>query len=303
MPDIALALGGGGLKGIAHLGVIFGLQDAGYRIKAIAGTSAGSVVGAVIASGMERNKILDLVKNLKNKDFFSRQDHDGPSLLGLSGLIKVLSSFLEGKTFKDLKIPLAVTTVDIRTKQEFIIHRGPVLNAVIASSSVPGVFPPVRIGEAELMDGGILDPVPVAVSRWLAPRLPVVAVCLSPAPDQWRELPEISVPFDTHIPRPILSRLANLRISQAIRIFVDSMDITSRGITELRLQIEKPEVIIRPNLVEFGMLEVDEPLELIKRGHEALSENLPILEDSLSWRHRIGRQFQNPELPGKLMEE
>lgn len=303
MEEIALALGGGGIKGVAHLGVALGLKEAGYRIRAIAGTSAGAVAGSVLASGMKKEEILNLIQSVNKPNFYSRRDQDGPSLLGLSGLVKVLSPILQGKTFADLKFPFAATAVDLITKQEFILNKGPVLPAILASSSVPGVFPPVKIGNTELVDGGILDPVPVAVARWLAPRLPVVAVCLSPIPDQWMEMPEISVPFDMHIPRPILKRLANLRLSQAIRIFVDSMDITSRMTTELRLQVDKPEVTIRPNLVKFSLLETGDPDELIRIGYEAAAASVLDLENAFSWRKKFGRQFQNPQPPSKVLED
>lgn len=303
MEEIALALGGGGIKGVAHLGVIFRLQEAGYKIKAIAGTSAGGVVGAVIASGAKEAEILAALTELSGHNFFSHRNQDGPSLLGLSGLVKLLSPFLKGKTFADLKIPFAATAVDIVTKQELILNRGPVMDAVVATSSIPGVFPPVKMGKTELIDGGILDPVPVAVARWLAPKLPIVAVCLSPVPEQWREIPEISLPLDTRIPKPILSRIVNLRISQAIRIFADSMDITSRMITELRLQIEKPDVIIRPDVLKFGYLDPGDPHELIQVGEKAVEQHLPEIRHSLTWRHKLGRQFQNPQPPSKVFED
>lgn len=303
MEEIALALGGGGIKGVAHLGVIFRLQEAGYKIKAIAGTSAGGVVGAVIASGAKEAEILAALTELSGHNFFSHRNQDGPSLLGLSGLVKLLSPFLKDKTFADLKIPFAATAVDIVTKQELILNRGPVMDAVVATSSIPGVFPPVKMGKTELIDGGILDPVPVAVARWLAPKLPIVAVCLSPVPEQWREIPEISLPLDTRIPKPILSRIVNLRISQAIRVFADSMDITSRMITELRLQIEKPDVIIRPDVLKFGYLDPGDPHELIQVGVKAVEQHLPEIRHSLTWRHKLGRQFQNPQPPSKVFED
>lgn len=303
MEEIALALGGGGLKGIAHLGVIFKLQEAGYKIKAIAGTSAGGVVGAVIASGASKDEIVDTLSTLRSPNFFSRRDHDGPSLLGLTGMVKLLSPFLQDKTFADLIMPFAVTAVDYISKQEYILNRGSVIEAVVATSSIPGVFPPVRIGKVELVDGGILDPVPVSVVRWLAPKLPIVAVCLSPEPEKWREIPEISVPIETHIPKPILNRIINMRIGQAIRIFVDSMDITSRMITELRLQIEKPDVIIRPDVISYGYLDSANPQELIQIGADAMDKAMPGLEHALTWRHRIGRQFLHPQPPSPLLDE
>ncbi|MHB0922813.1 MAG: patatin-like phospholipase family protein [Bellilinea sp.] len=303
MEEISLALGGGGIKGIAHLGIIFRLQEAGFKIKAIAGTSAGGVVGAVIAAGAEKPEILEAVNGIDSNKFFSRQHNDGPSLLGLAGLVKLLSPFLHDKTFDDLEIPFAVTAVDFISKQEFILKRGPVINAVLATSSIPGVFPPVKIGNTELVDGGVLDPVPVAVARWLAPKLPVVAVCLSPVPEQWSELPEISVPVDPRIPGPIMHRLVNLRIGQAIRIYVDSMDITSRMITELRLQVEKPDVIIRPDVMKFGYLDRADPDVLINLGIEAVEKALPEIQVAMGWHHKFARQFLNPQPPGKLLED
>lgn len=303
MEEISLALGGGGIKGISHLGVIFRLMEAGYKIKAIAGTSAGGVAGAVIAAGAEKAEILEAVTKINVATFFSRQHGDGPSLLGLAGLVKLLQPFLKERTFDDLQIPFAVTAVDLISKQELILKRGSVMQAVLATSSIPGVFPPVRMGNTELVDGGVLDPVPVAVARWLAPKLPVVAVCLNPVPEQWSEMPEISVPINPRIPQPIMHRIVNMRIGQAIRIYVDSMDITSRMITELRLQVEKPDVVIRPDVMKFGYLDRVDPNILIPIGEAAVESALPEIQHALSWQHRLSRQFQNPEPPSRVLED
>lgn len=303
MEEISLALGGGGIKGIAHLGVIFRLMEAGFKIKAIAGTSAGGAVGAAIAAGADKPEILEAIAGVNVATFFSRQRNDGPSLLGLGGLVKLLHPFLKDKTFDDLDMPFAVTAVDLISKQEYILKRGSVMDAVLATCSIPGVFPPVHMGQAELVDGGVLDPVPVAVARWLAPKLPVVAVCLSPVPEHWSEMPEVTVPIDSRIPQPIMQRIINLRIGQAIRIYVDSMDITSRMITELRLQVEKPEVIIRPDVTKFGYLDRVDPNILLPIGEAAVERALPEIQHALSWRNRFSRQFQNPEPPGRIFED
>ncbi len=182
MTDIALALGGGGVKGIAHIGVIKQLEKEGFKIRAIAGTSAGGIVGAVYAAGVSLDLIVSELGMVNQKEFFARQPDDPPSLLGLTGLVNFLNTYLEGKCFSDLSMPLALTAVDIRSKQEIILNKGSVVQAVLATVAIPGVFPPVMINDLELVDGGVLDPVPVAVARWLAPHLPVVAVCLSPTP-------------------------------------------------------------------------------------------------------------------------
>lgn len=303
MTEIALALGGGGVKGIAHIGVIKRLEKEGFKIRAIAGTSAGGIVGAVYAAGVKLDHIISELGMINHKDFFARKPEDPPSLLGLAGLVNFLNSYLEDKNFTDLSIPLALTAVDIRSKQEIILNKGNVIQAVLATVAIPGVFPPVYIHDFELVDGGVLDPVPVAVARWLAPHLPVVAVCLSPTPEEWREMPELSVPIEPPLPRPILHQISQSRFAQSLRIFVNSMDITARMVTELRLQVEKPDVIIRPEVHHVAPLDRVNPKELVEAGEQSVIEILPRLHESLAWYYQIVRRFRDAQPPGKVLEE
>jgi NTE family protein len=303
LAEISVALGGGGVKGIAHFGVLNRLEQAGFKIRAIAGTSAGGVAGSVFAAGYSQTDILKALKRINQRNFFARLPNDGPSLLGLAGLIEVLSSYLDNKTFRDLKIPFAVTAVDIESKQEYIIRQGSVKDAVLATVAIPGVFPPKKIGNTNLVDGGVLDPVPVAVARWLAPTLPVVAVCLSPTPEKWSELPEFQAPDTIHIPGPILEQISRLRISQALRIFVSSMEITMHMVGETRMQIEKPDVIIRPKVHHIGILDTVDPQELVSLGDLAGKEAIPHIRSSLAWRHQLSRQFHDRTPPGKVLDD
>ncbi len=303
MTDIALALGGGGVKGIAHIGVIRKLEKEGFKIRAIAGTSAGGIVGAVYAAGINLDRITSELTMVNQKKFFSRQPNDPPSLLGLAGLVNFLNTYLEGKNFSDLNIPLALTAVDIRSKQEIILNKGDVTRAVLATVAIPGVFPAVIMDEMELVDGGVLDPVPVAVARWLAPHLPIVAVCLSPVPEEWREMPELGVPIEPPLPRPILEQITHSRFAQSLRIFVNSMDITSRMVTELRLQVEKPDVIIRPEVHHIAPLDRVNPQELLDAGEQSVDEALPRIHEAMAWYYKIVRRFRAAEPPGKLLDE
>ncbi len=303
MAEISLALGGGGIKGIAHIGVLKVLESNNIQISAIAGTSAGGVVGALYAAGYTPDEIEDMITGIDQKKLFTRQANDGPSLMGLSGLIDILNKVIGDRSFADLKLPFAVTAVDIRSNQEFIITKGKITDAILATAAVPGVFPPQHIGEAQLVDGGVLDPVPVAVARWLKPKLPVVAIALNPAKENWAELNAFHIPPETPIPRPIIDQIAKHRIGQAFSIFLTSMDITSRMITELRLEVEKPEVIIRPDVSKFGFLDNVNPAELIEAGIIAAQAAIPQINQSLSWYNQISRQFQNAPAPGKLIAE
>lgn len=303
MTDIALALGGGGIKGIAHIGVIRVLEQAGFTIKAVAGTSAGGLIGSIYAYGKTPDEIEDIALNLNQSRLFSRAKDEGPSILGLSGIIDALSQHLGDATFNDLKIPFACTAVDTKTMQEYILNHGRVATSVLATIAVPGVFSPQFIGGTELVDGGVLDPVPVALARWLAPTLPVIAVCLSPTPEGWAHIADPVMPAALPLAQPIINQITKTRVARAFQIFVRSMDITSHMLAELRLQTDKPDVIIRPNVSRFGILDTVEPKILVQEGELAAQDALSQVQKSLGWTNQLARHFRKAHQPGRLMDE
>lgn len=303
MTDIALALGGGGIKGIAHIGVIRTLEQAGFTIKAVAGTSAGGLIGSIYAAGKSVDEIEDIILNTNQSRLFVRTSEDGPSILGLGGIVQKLSEHLGDITFSDLKIPFACTAVDTVTMQEYILDHGHVSDSVLATIAVPGVFPPKEINGAILVDGGVLDPVPVALARWLAPSLPIVAVCLSPAPEGWAHLPEFSIPAVNPIAQPIIQQITKTRVAKAFQVFVRSMDITSHMLAELRLKTDHPEVIIRPNVSRFGMLDNVDPKELIEEGVIATEEAIEDIQKTMGWANQISRRFRKVQAPGKKISD
>lgn len=290
--EISLALGGGGIKGIAHIGVIRCLEQAGFRIRAISGTSAGALVGALYASGLSASDIECLVKRMDQSNLFGRKHQDGPALLGFAGLTQILSEVLGNRTFETLNIPFSCVAVDIKTAREMVLSKGLVMHAVIASASVPGVFPPQTMGDAQLIDGGTMDPVPVAHARRLAPHLPVVAVVLNPPAEEWADLPVLQIPRSSPIPAPIIDQMARLRIAQAFQIFVQSVDISSRMLTELRLAVDRPEIIIRPDVNRFGILDQVNPDELIQAGEAVVRDMIPSIKRVASWQSQLARRFR-----------
>lgn len=301
MAEISVALGGGGIKGIAHIGVLNRLVKEGFNIRAIAGTSAGGIVGSVFAAGMTPDEIARLVTGIEQSKFFSPNFHDAPSLLGLGGLTNILMDYIGQKRFEDLSIPFACTAVDINSAHEVIISKGPVLDAIMATVAIPGVFPPVVLGDKTLVDGGVFDPVPVSVARWLAPSLPVVAVVLSPMPEGWAHLPDFSIPTPSGFAAAFINQFSKLKIAQAVRIFTRSTDITSRMLTELRLAVDKPEVVIRPDVGKFGLLDFGDPLELIRLGEEAADAVIPEIKQSLSWTGQISRRLRRVDAPATII--
>jgi NTE family protein len=301
MKEVALALGGGGVRGIAHLGVIRRLEQEGYTIRAIAGTSAGGLVGAVYAAGNSPEKIENELKTMNLSNIFSRKSDDGPSIMGLNGVLQAVIKLIGDCTFDQLKIPFACTAVDLHTRQEIILSHGRVVDSVAATAAFPGIFPPKQIDGALLVDGGVMDPVPVSLARWLAPDVPIIAVCLSSAPEEWTHLEPFAIPKNTSIPAPIIEQIAKLRIAQAFQIFSDSMDISSRMVGELRMQIDQPDVIIRPDVERFGIISSVNPSELIMLGELATLPALPILEKKLRWSNKMIRRFRHGHLPGRVI--
>lgn len=269
--EISLALGGGGARGNAHLGVLRALEKEGVEVKAVAGTSAGGMVGAVYAAGYRPQEIIDRFSGVNQDDLYSFGN--GRSLLGVKGIVKALTNFIDDETFEDLQIPCAVTAVDVKEMQEVVLVKGRVLDAVMATIAIPGVFPPKPWGSRHLVDGGVLDPVPVEIARSLAPDLPVVAVTLSPPQDKWRE---ISAP-DIFSDAPLLKPITRMRVAEAFDIFVRSIELMTHMLSEKRLALENPDLIIRPDVVEIGILDKVDVVEVAARGDRAVEEVLPQL--------------------------
>lgn len=162
-PKIGLALGAGASRGFAHIGVLQVMEENGIKPDYIAGSSIGSIIGAIYAAGMTPKMMEGIAENLNTSLYdvgFSRRGFIRGNRV--NELIKLLTKDQE---FKDLDIPLAVTAVDLITSERVIIQEGKVYQGVRASISIPGVFQPVELGDKVLIDGGILERVPVNVVR------------------------------------------------------------------------------------------------------------------------------------------
>jgi NTE family protein len=300
---IALALGGGGLKGYTHIGVIRQLEMEGFEIVAVAGTSAGGIIGSLYCCGYSPDEMESFVEDLDQRTFFHHQKGEQPAILGLGGLLKLLKSKIGDRDFSNLHRPFLCTAVDVHSGIEIIMNSGKVIDAVQATLAMPGIFPAITIGNLCLVDGGIFDPVPVAVARWMAPNIPVIAVCLSPAQDNWNDLPHLQVPRNMPVPPAVVDTVFQLRLGQALRVFIDSIDIMTNMLAELRLNIDKPDFIIRPQIKEFAIFNDAETSELIKRGENVVKSNLDSIIKIFSTRQSISRWFKTIRLPGQLLSE
>jgi NTE family protein len=285
--DITLALGAGGSRGSAHIGVIRRLEQEGFRIRGIAGTSFGGIAGAFYAAGYRPNDIEEIFCALDQKSLYGHGPDDGPSLVGFAGVKQSLIDALGERTFDSLRIPFAVTATDLKSGREVILSTGPLVDAILATIAMPGIFPACHIGDLELVDGGTLDPVPVAPARALLPHLPVVAVSLTlpigSAARPW------SVPMPVHVPRALIDRFSRMRYGLVLDVVTRSMDISGRAMTEYRLEVDKPDVIIRPKVGNIDTLDIINVHEVIKMGEAAVDEVLPQLKQKFTLRKRIRR--------------
>ncbi len=287
--DITLALGGGGAKGNSHIGVLRRLEKEGYRIRSVAGTSFGGLVGILYAAGYSPQEIQSAFEATEQGRLYDRAVKDGPSLLGLGGVRRLLDALLGEKSFQDLRIPAAVTAVDINSGSEVIISSGYLRDAVLATIALPGIFPVQHMNGWALTDGGVLNPVPVSVARMLSPGLPVVAVVLNDPID--KPVRPYTIPVPSIFPRTIAERLARMSLAQSLDIFLRSVDVSSRALSHYRLELEKPEIIIRPAVDHISLLDRVVVADIAQLGEQATEEILPQLKRAVSWQVRLGKKI------------
>ncbi len=271
--QIALALGGGGVRGSAHIGVLRVLEREGIRIGSLAGTSIGGMVGALYLCGQRPDVMEQAAAGFNRRRLFRNSPGSKNSFLGLKGLTEFLEVHLGEKRFEDLGTPFAVTATDLNSGQEVVLRSGRLLDAVLATIAFPGIFPTHIIGDQELVDGAVTNPLPVELARSLSPGLPVVAVALSGRPSVAKNLSSSNDFTGISFLKPF----ARLRWVQAFRVFNRSFSITRRRLGQLRLEMERPDVIIYPDVSAIGMLDGNDVHALVKVGERAMEEKVPEL--------------------------
>jgi len=181
MKKVGLALGGGAARGLAHIGVLEILEKEGVPVDMIAGTSVGAAVGALYAQGKPASQIKELALNMGWRRMVSLVDLTLPrsGFIEGTGIKNLLKSIMGDIDFSDLKIPLSCVATDIRSGEEVVINDGPVLEGVRASISIPVIFTAVKWRDRYLVDGGLVNPVPVSTVRGMGADF-VIAVNVIP---------------------------------------------------------------------------------------------------------------------------
>ena len=246
-----LALGGGAARGWAHIGVILALAEKNIRITHIAGTSIGAFVGAFYAT----NGLDILLKNVMHLDWRHGVGYFAsvPSKTGMINGRKItefLRKHLNATTLAETSIPLCTVATDLRTGAEVTLSRGSIVDAVRASIAIPGIFTPVQKEDFLLVDGGLVNPVPVSTLRKMGAER-TIAVDLN------------GIPADSDVP------LLETERPNMLEIIGVSANIIEAGLTQKRLTEDPPDLLIRPDLAHVSYLDFNKGEELIRLGYEA----------------------------------
>ena len=288
-----LALGGGSARGLAHVGVILTLEAYHIPIDIIAGTSIGSVIGSLYASGATIQELEETALSIKKSKTLFMIDPTFPHSGLISGdrIEKMLNKFaLKDKTFDDLDIPFAAVATEIESGAEVIITHGKLVDAVRASISIPGIFTPVKYQDYYLVDGGLVNPVPEDVVQAMGADI-IIAVNLSkinpyvPAIefDKDNVLPEVSEKVtDTEKTSLFKRNIAKIKSSfegpNLFEVINQAIDIMEANITEHSL--EETDVVIVPfGIKDINSLDFDEAELLIKGGIMATLVNIPRIKE------------------------
>lgn len=272
---LGLALSGGGARGLAHIGVLMALEDAGIQTQYLAGTSMGGLIAAGYAVGLSPAELEEIALEFSTfRSLWKLADPTLPRQGFIQGerLQFFLDQTMKGYTFDDLRIPLVLTAVDLNTGQEVHLQEGSVAEAVRVTVSVPGLFAPIERNGQRLVDGGLLNNLPIDVVKEMGADV-TLAVDVSSVHEYdsyWQELGE--------------KRFISATIGDLIAVLGDALTIMIRQQTDFKFRENPPDFIIRPKIprditVVNGFLRTP---ELIEAGNQAASSMLPELAQSLS---------------------
>lgn len=176
-PKIGLALGSGGARGFAHLGVIKALRDGGIEVDLIAGSSMGAMIGCFYGAGLDIDRLYKLSRVFKRKYYL---DFTVPKMGFIAGnrIKELIRVFTHGRNLEQLDIPVAVVATDLMSGEKIVFQKGPIAETVRASIAIPGIFVPEKFEGKVLVDGGVVDRVPVSVVKEMGADI-VIAVDVS----------------------------------------------------------------------------------------------------------------------------
>jgi NTE family protein len=296
-PSIGLVLGGGAARGFAHIGVIRTLMAKGLVPDVIAGTSIGAVVGGCYAAG-NLDGVEAWCRSLTRRSVLGYLDvsFSGSALLGGGRLAEKLTETVGDVSIEQLPMRFAAIATEFGTGHEIWLTRGPLVEAARASYALPGMFPPVHIGGRWLMDGALVNPVPVSTARALGARV-VIAVNVNTdlygrgTTIQHLDAPEGETPMEEMAAqRGLFGRFAGERaekrqlLGSAGRpglstVMVEAFNVMQDRLTRARLAGDPPDILISPRLGRIGLFDFHRAAEMIDLGAEAAEKALEHVDE------------------------
>lgn len=249
---VGLALGGGAARGFAHIGVIQVLEENGVKVDYVTGTSAGSLVAALYASGRNGASLAAMADQM-DESAFADWAFPGRGLIRGEALARYVRDNTGGRTIEQMALPLGIVATDLDSGQAILFQRGDAGTAVRASSSVPAVFTPVKIGTREYVDGGLVSPVPVRFARQMGAEL-VIAVDISAIPD-------------------------GAPTGDPMRMLLQTFAIMGKSINAFELR--EADVVLRPKLAGVSSADFSNRKRSIQAGRDAMTAALPELKSKL----------------------
>lgn len=313
---VGLVLGSGASRGWAHIGVIEALEEANIPINLIAGSSVGAYIGAIYAGG-GLPRLKEFLLKMNGKKIFSYVD----VAISRSGLLdgtkrvdELFSMHTDAETFEDLEIPLVMVATDLERARKVILKTGSIIDALRATMSYPGLFSPVMVDGRWLVDGGVIDPVPVGIARAMGVDV-IVAVDLNArvvshhrnvacAGEHMKddESHFVNLPRKKeHKRHPIMDKISAYVVSVE-NVFKDSnnslqqekvsppeiidtvttaISIMEERITRVNLAVDRPDILIQPRLGEMKMMNFDQVQYAIKEGYVGAQEKIKDIQTIL----------------------
>lgn len=252
-PKVALALGGGVARGVAHVGVLQALVEHGIPIHLVAGTSAGSLVGAMYCAGLDPAAIQRAAGSLNWRGLV-RLNLRRHGLLDAEGLERFLHDTVGDLEFSHLRVPFVAVATDLISGDEVLLTEGRVSTAVRASCAFPGIFLPVQRDGLTLVDGGLVNNVPTSVARAMGA--------------------DVVIAVELNRPRPGQRPPRNL-----LQVMLYSLTVLQRP--QIASCLAMADVCIQPDLNDFGIVELERSLDMIAAGRQATEAVLPQIKAAL----------------------
>jgi len=251
---VGLALGGGSARGFAHIGVIQALEKHKIRPDLVVGTSAGSIIGAFYAAGFSGAQMEEIALKLKDFEVIDLSVGSKRGMVLGSALQNVVNQFLQSKPIEAFPIPFCAVATNLISGKANLFRTGNAGFAVRASCSMPGVFIPARQGADEFVDGGLISPLPVNEAKKMGANY-VIAVDVSAQTD-------------------------NANLYGMFELLMQSFDIMGQSL--IRLEAEKADVLIHPDLKKFSSTDFQSRKELIAAGYQAGLQAIPQIKEALA---------------------